>query len=134
MLFGCSPDNVPDNTSSLVLNAKTKNFANIGNITGTDEVWFNAGDNRYYTGSSSQLDANGNVIAVLGVIDAIENLLIETVPQGSDSHSVAADSLRNRIFRPASRSGGARRQRWRYHDGWAGDLRQHEWLCRGLRG
>ncbi len=100
VLFGCSPDNVADNTSTLVLNAKTKNFANIGNITGADEVWFNAGDKRYYTGSDAQLDANGNVIAVLGVIDAIENLLIETVPQGSDSHSVAADSQRNRIFVP----------------------------------
>lgn len=100
VLFGCSPDNVPDNTSTLVINAKTKNFADIGNITGSDEVWFNAGDNRYYTGSSAQLDANGNVIAVLGVIDAIQNLLIETVPQGSDSHSVAADSQRNRIFVP----------------------------------
>jgi len=100
VLLGCSPDNVPDNTSTLVLNARTKNFANIGNITGSDEVWFNAGDNRYYTGSSAQLDADGNVTAVLGVIDGIQNLLLETVPQGSDSHSVAADFQRNRIFVP----------------------------------
>jgi DNA-binding beta-propeller fold protein YncE len=37
---------------------------------------------------------------VLGVIDAETNFLIETVPQGSGSHSVAADSKRNLIFVP----------------------------------
>ena len=38
--------------TTLVINAKTKNHANVGNITGSDEVWFNKGDNRYYTGSN----------------------------------------------------------------------------------
>jgi hypothetical protein len=37
---------------------------------------------------------------VLGVIDAETNLLIEKVPQSSNSHSVAADSKRNLIFVP----------------------------------
>jgi hypothetical protein len=99
VLLGCTPGNVPDNTSTLVINAKTKNFANIGNITGSDEVWFNAGDDRYYTGSSAN-NTTGKTAAVLGVIDAIQNLLIETVPQSSGSHSVAADAKRNLIFVP----------------------------------
>jgi len=38
--------------------------------------------------------------AVLGVIDAGTNTLIEKVPQSSGSHSVAADSKRNLIFVP----------------------------------
>ena len=29
-------------------NATTKHFANIGGIVGSDEVWFNKGDRRYY--------------------------------------------------------------------------------------
>jgi DNA-binding beta-propeller fold protein YncE len=37
---------------------------------------------------------------VLGVIDAESNTLIEKIPQGSGSHSVAADSKRNLIFVP----------------------------------
>jgi hypothetical protein len=37
---------------------------------------------------------------VLGVIDAKSNRLIETIPQSSNSHSVAADSKRNLIFVP----------------------------------
>jgi hypothetical protein len=38
---------------------------------------------------------------VLGVIDGT-SVLIETVPQSSGSHSVAADSKRNLIFVPQS--------------------------------
>jgi len=37
-----------------VINATTKHFANIGGIVGSDEVWFNKGDRRYYTGSNRQ--------------------------------------------------------------------------------
>jgi hypothetical protein len=97
VLLGCTPGNNPSNTSTQVLNLTTKNFANIGNITGSDEVWFNAGDRRYYTASSRNPGG-----AVLGVIDAVINLLIEKIPQSSGSHSVAADSRRNLIFVPES--------------------------------
>jgi hypothetical protein len=99
LLLGCTPGNVQTNDSTLVINATTKNFANIGNITGSDEVWFNIGDNRYYTGSSAD-NTSGKTVAVLGVINAVQNLLIEKIPQSSASHSVAADCNRNRIFVP----------------------------------
>jgi DNA-binding beta-propeller fold protein YncE len=99
LLLGCTPGNQASNTSTLVINAKTKHFANIGGITGSDEVFFNAGDKRYYTASSA--DPTG---AVMGVINAETNLLIETIPQSSGSHSIAADSKRNRIYVPQSAS------------------------------
>ena len=94
LLLGCTPANNPSDVTTLVINAKTKSFANIGNIVGFDEVWFNRGDRRYYTGSKRRPGA-----AVLGVIDGT-SVLIETVPQSSGSHSVAADSRRNLIFVP----------------------------------
>lgn len=103
LLLGCTPQNRPADTTTLVINAKTKNFANIGNITGSDEVWYNAGDNRYYTGSSRACGLPGGCPAggaVLGVINAETNLLIEKIPQGSNSHSVAADLRLNKIFVP----------------------------------
>ena len=103
MLLGCTPQNNPSDTTTLVINAKTKHFANIGGITGSDEVWFNAGDKRYYTGSSRACGLAGGCPAggaALGVINAETNLLIETVPQSFNSHSVAADSTNNRIFVP----------------------------------
>jgi len=106
LLLGCTQQNNPSNVTTLVINAKTKNFANIGNITGSDEVWFNAGDRRYYTASNrnckpgvSPCPTAAQQAAVLGVIDGT-SVLIETVPQGSGSHSVAADSKRNLIFVP----------------------------------
>jgi hypothetical protein len=96
LLLGCTTANLPSGTTTLVINAKTKNYANIGGIVGSDEVWFNAGDFRYYTASNR--DPGG---AKLGVIDAT-SVLIEKIPQSSGSHSVAADSKRNLIFVPES--------------------------------
>ena len=34
LLLGCTPQNNPSNTATLVINAKTKNYAWIGSITG----------------------------------------------------------------------------------------------------
>src|SRR5262245_38050204 len=106
LLLGCTSANNPSNTTTLVINAKTKNYANIGGIVGSDEVWFNSGDGRYYTGSNRNCKVPGvpcplaaNQQAVLGVIDGT-SVLIETIPQSSGSHSVAADSKLNRIFVP----------------------------------
>jgi hypothetical protein len=108
LLLGCTQANNPANRSTLVINATTKNFTHVNGIVGSDEVWFNKGDGRYYTGSNrnckSATVCSGNAAdqaAVLGVIDST-SVLIETIPQSSGSHSVAADSKRNRIFVPQS--------------------------------
>ena len=106
LLLGCTPANNPANVQTLVINATTKNQTLVGSITGSDEVWFNSGDGRYYTGSNrnckiagTPCPAGSQQAAVLGVIDGT-SVLIETIPQGSGSHSVAADSRRNLIFVP----------------------------------
>jgi hypothetical protein len=95
LMLGCTPRNNPSDTQTQIISAKTLNSVNVNGITGSDEVWFNRGDNRYYTGSSAQPGG-----AVLGVVDAATKFLIETVPQSSNSHSVAADCNRNQIFVP----------------------------------
>jgi len=107
VLLGCNPANNPSNTILLVINAATKAQTPITGITGADEVWFNSGDGRYYTGSSRDCKVAGSPCptpnlqaAVLGVIDASSNTLIEKIPQSSGSHSVAADAQRNLIFVP----------------------------------
>jgi hypothetical protein len=107
VILGCTPQNNPSDVISLVINAKTKAQTPITHITGSDEVWYNSGDGRYYTGSSrdcttpgSPCPAASQQTPVLGVIDAEANTLIEKVPQSSGSHSVAADSELNRIFVP----------------------------------
>jgi hypothetical protein len=107
ILLGCTPQNNPSDVITLVLNAVSRAQTPVNNITGSDEVWYNAGDNRYYTGSNRDCAVPGSPCpsasqqkAVLGVIDAGTNTLIEKVPQSSNSHSVAADSKRNLIFVP----------------------------------
>lgn len=103
LLLGCTQANNPTNRSTLVINATTKHYSHVNGIVGSDEVWFNSGDGRYYTGSNRNCAPSGcpAQAAVLGVIDAT-SVLIETIPQSSGSHSVAADSKRNLIFVPQS--------------------------------
>jgi hypothetical protein len=103
LLLGCTQANNPANRSTLVINATTKHFSHVNGIVGSDEVWYNKGDGRYYTGSNRNCAPAGcpAQAAVLGVIDGT-SVLIETIPQSSGSHSVAADSKRNLIFVPQS--------------------------------
>jgi len=103
LMLGCTQANNPANRSTLVINATTKHFSHVNGIVGSDEGWFNKGDGRYYTGSNRNCAPAGcpAQAAVLGVIDGT-SVLIETIPQSSGSHSVAADSKRNLIFVPQS--------------------------------
>ncbi len=103
LMLGCTQANNPANRSTLVINATTKHFSHVNGIVGSDEVWFNKGDGRYYTGSNRNCAPAGcpAQAAVLGVVDAT-SVLIETIPQSSGSHSVAADSKHNLIFVPQS--------------------------------
>jgi len=98
VLLGCTPANHPSDTGTVVINASTKNFSTIGNLTGSDEITYNPTDNHYYTGSSAnRADLGG---PSLGIIDAATNILIGTIPVGSGGHSVAVDSVRNLIYVP----------------------------------
>jgi hypothetical protein len=102
LLLGCTPQNNPSDTETLVINDTTKNMALIENITGSDEVFFNKGDFRYYLGASRACGLAAGCPtggAALGVVDAT-SVLIEKIPQSANSHSVAADSERNFIYVP----------------------------------
>jgi hypothetical protein len=95
---------LPGDTTTTVISAKTKNQASVQGITGSDEVWFNDGDDRYYLAANRAVAPAGSPLgsgAVLGVV-GLTSVLVETIPQSSGSHSVAADSKRNRIFVPQS--------------------------------
>ena len=76
--------------------------ADITQVGGEDEVWYNPGDHRYYTGSRDFF-TNAKATAatpVLGVIDADTNRWIENVPTGTNAHSVTANPYTNNIFVP----------------------------------
>jgi hypothetical protein len=102
LLLGCDSANLAGSTTTTVINAKTKNQASVQGIVGADEVWFNEGDDRYYLAARNQPKPANPTLgsgSVLGVVN-ITSVLVETIPQSSPTHSVAADSKRNRIFVP----------------------------------
>ncbi len=81
----------------LMLNAL--NGRVIATVTGThgaDEVWYNAGDNRFY--APSGFGAN----PTLGVIDAETGALLDSLPAGPGVHSVAAFRGNNHVFVPVA--------------------------------
>jgi hypothetical protein len=107
LMEGCTPGNEPSNTGTLIINGVTKNYATVANITGSDEVWFNPGDNRYYLGASKAPLPAGSPLgsgAVLGIVND-SSVLVKSIPQSSGSHSVAADEKRNAIFVPQVATG-----------------------------
>jgi len=77
--------------------------ATFGQVGGSDEVWFNPGDDHYY------LAARNNVVAgvktpVLGVIDADEPMFDDVAATTANDHSVAADPVFNNVFVPLGAS------------------------------
>jgi hypothetical protein len=95
VMVGCTPQNQPGDNETTIINARTFRYVDVGNLTGSDEVWYDAGSGRYYTGSSRMTGG-----AVLGAVDGETNFLIETIPQSSASHSVAADRRHHKVYVP----------------------------------
>jgi len=79
-----------------VMNGTTGQIiAEITQVGGVDEIWYNPGDNKYYTASRDM--PNG---PVMGVIDAGTNTWLVNVPTNTNSHSIAVDPGNNHAFVP----------------------------------
>ena len=90
LLVGCEGEN-----ALLILNALTgKTITAVAGTHGADEVWYNPGDNCFY--ATSGFGAH----PTLSVIDANTGVLLNTLPAGPVSHSVAAFQGNNHIFVP----------------------------------
>jgi hypothetical protein len=77
-----------------------KILAEITNVGGVDEVWYNPGDNRYYLAARDMPTG-----AVMGVIDAKTNQWLQNVTTNSNSHSISVDSTNNHAFVPLQAGG-----------------------------
>jgi hypothetical protein len=69
--------------------------ASIDQSGGTDEVWYNSGDNRYYTAGRDMPSG-----PVMGVVDAGTRTWLVNVTTGSNSHSITVNQFTNQIFVP----------------------------------
>jgi hypothetical protein len=101
-LVGCADhDGTAFPPNEYVINGTTgKIIAEITNVGGVDEIWYNPGDNKYYVAARDM--PNG---PVLGVIDAGTNTWLVNVTTNANSHSVSADPSNNHVFVPMQ-SGG----------------------------
>jgi hypothetical protein len=100
LCIGCSKNAVAAGfqARSLIMDLRSGSVtATIMEVGGSDEIWYNPGDGRYYLAASGMHDG-----PVLGVIDARSRRWIENVPTAADAHSVAADSRTNRVFVPVT--------------------------------
>jgi DNA-binding beta-propeller fold protein YncE len=86
LLIGCR-------MKALILNLKSKSIMTILEAGGSDEVWFNPGDDKYFLASAR---------TGLKIIDADTNTWIGSVQTGPGSHSVAADPVTNQVYVPVA--------------------------------
>jgi DNA-binding beta-propeller fold protein YncE len=113
LLVGCSQDAIAAgaHAQTIVMNARDgSTVATITEVGGSDQVWYNSGDNRYYLaarGMTSNGLKSGRPTPVLGVIDAEDNTWITNIPTGPNAHSVAANPRNNHIFVPLRGKGVA---------------------------
>jgi hypothetical protein len=97
LLTGCNPA-AAGKPRAVIFDANTGNLVvpPIDQPGGADEVWYNAGDHRFYLAERAGM-VNGQPGA-MGVIDADSNAAIEAVHTGAGAHSLAADARTNHIF------------------------------------
>ena len=94
-LLGC---NAGTNSAVIInLNSGSVIHKAPGPQAGTDEAWFNPGDNHYFLGNDP----------FLGVVDATAGKTDFSPSSAVGSHSVAADPVKNQVYVPISSTEGA---------------------------
>jgi|SRR5579871_5646173 hypothetical protein len=109
ILIGCNAS-----SSSVVINAKNGNvIATLANEGGTDEVWFNDGDDHYFLAQSAPSFSSNQLLGVVdaekfrtdqSIVTGIKNTA--TTPHGA-AHSVAADPVMNQVYVPIPSTAGS---------------------------
>lgn len=104
LMIGCDGISAGWHAQSLIIDSRDGHVvATITQAGGSDQVWYNPGDNHYYLAARNMTATGmkgGPPTPVLGVVAAATNLWIENLPTGTNAHSVAADPTNNRVFVP----------------------------------
>jgi hypothetical protein len=90
LLVGCG-----GGKPNIIINGLTgKMIAAIDQTHGADEVWYNAGDNRFYAPSGAT--------QTVSVVNADTGAFVSSLPAGTGVHSVAAFRENNHVFVPVA--------------------------------
>ncbi len=97
LLLGCSDDGVDAGfpAHSVVMNARSGKILADLPVGGSDEVWSDMRNHRYYLAAVANKGG-----PALGVIDSRNNRLIAAIPTGPRAHSVAVDAKSGKVFVP----------------------------------
>ena len=108
LCVGASQIGAPNGTPifTVIMNATNGQILNqVMGIGGTDEVWSNAADSRFYVCGKITLDGtnNGSALGAIAVIDAtsgiyLENIILPGFQRYLSMRTVAADSSNNDIY------------------------------------
>ena len=90
-----APDTGAQANTQIVSGTTGNVLSTIAGFGGSDEVWYNPGNETYFLGAS-----NNPTGPMLGVVSAYDNKLLQTIPTNTSSHSVAADSTTNQVYVP----------------------------------
>ena len=94
LLIGCSLTN----NSQIIDTLNGNVLATIPQVSGSDEVYYNPGDAKFYLAARNNPAAAGG--PSLGVIDSVTNKFVTNIGTDISAHSVAADKQTNHIFVP----------------------------------
>jgi hypothetical protein len=105
ILLGCNGPGGGNHPTAVIDERNGHVIATLANESGSDEVWFNPGDDHYFLARSSAVGAN----QLLGVIDADapggprtdqDVVTAGKAVAGRNAHSVAADPVFNQVYVP----------------------------------
>lgn len=99
LLVGCAAWAGATSHSLVIDDANGSIVADVAGIGGSDEVWFDPGDDHYYLAARDNKE-NGTNEPALGVVDAKTNDLTTKVSTFTNAHSVAANPENGHVFVP----------------------------------
>jgi hypothetical protein len=104
LVIGCNAGSKKSGLKPVILIVSADDGSVVTTVQGmgaADEVAYSAKNGQYYI--SARQMPNG---PVLGVIDAKTNTLLQSIPTGGNSHSVAASDANGHVFVPLPKTGG----------------------------
>lgn len=96
--FGSSPHILTQSIVIDITNGEVQ--ANVTQVGGSDQVWYDRGANHYYMAARSNVTSTGTANPILGVIDANENVFDGGPATSTTAHSVAANQTNRQVFVP----------------------------------
>ncbi len=91
-LVGCN-----DTNGIRIIDLRNGHVVRTYNANGSDESWYNPGDNHYFSALSNNTGPGGPILAVIDSESAKQD---QSIPGGTGDHSVAADPNTNQVYFP----------------------------------